>query len=77
VFPVKPAIVAQNPRHGANDAAPASGGPDRLRPCRAQGQPKRQTLCQKGQGGDIEQAYGFDLSPLLARAQEFENWLKR
>lgn len=31
----------------------------------------RQRFARKGQGGLIEQAYGFDLSPILARAAEF------
>jgi Replication protein C N-terminal domain. len=34
-------------------------------------QSERQALCRKGRGGEIEQAYGFDLSPLVARAEEF------
>jgi len=34
--------------------------------------PNGKRFARKGQGGDIEQAYGFDLSPLLARAAEFE-----
>jgi replication initiation protein RepC len=34
--------------------------------------PNGKRFVRKGQGGDIEQAYGFDLSPLLARAEEFE-----
>jgi len=34
--------------------------------------PNGKRFARKGQGGDIEQAFGFDLSPLLARAEEFE-----
>ena len=33
--------------------------------------PNGKRFARKGQGGEIEQAYGFDLSPLLARAEEF------
>jgi len=33
--------------------------------------PNGKRFARKGQGGAIEQAYGFDLSPLLARAAEF------
>ena len=35
--------------------------------------PNGKRFARKGQGGVIEQAYGFDLSPLLARAGEFEH----
>ena len=31
-------------------------------------------FARKGQGGAIEMAFGFDLSPLVARAEEFEAW---
>ena len=34
--------------------------------------PNGKRYARKGQGGDIEQAYGFDLSPLVARAAEFK-----
>jgi replication initiation protein RepC len=34
--------------------------------------PNGKRFARKGQGGDIAQAYGFDLAPLLARAVEFE-----
>ena len=34
--------------------------------------PNGKRFARKGQGGDIAQAYGFDLAPLLARAAEFE-----
>jgi len=33
--------------------------------------PNGKRFARKGQGGAIEQAYGFDLSPVLARAAEF------
>jgi replication initiation protein RepC len=33
--------------------------------------PNGKRFARKGQGGAIEQAYGFDLSPILARAKEF------
>ncbi|MET3523951.1 replication initiation protein RepC [Mesorhizobium abyssinicae] len=33
--------------------------------------PNGKRFARKGQGGVIEQAYGFDLSPILARAEEF------
>ncbi len=33
--------------------------------------PNGKRYARKGQGGAIEQAYGFDLSPILARAEEF------
>lgn len=35
--------------------------------------PNGKRYARKGRGGEIEQAYGFDLSPILARAQEFED----
>ena len=33
--------------------------------------PNGKRFARKGRGGDIEQAYGFDLSPIVARATEF------
>ncbi len=35
--------------------------------------PNGKRFVRKGRGGQIEQAYGFDLSPIVARAQEFED----
>lgn len=35
--------------------------------------PNGKRFARKGQGGSIEQAYGFDLSPLVARAGEFQD----
>ena len=34
--------------------------------------PNGKRYARKGRGGDIELAFGFDLSPLVARADEFE-----
>ncbi|CAM5315130.1 replication initiation protein RepC [Aquamicrobium terrae] len=34
--------------------------------------PNGKRYARRGQGGEIEQAFGFDLTPLLARAAEFE-----
>ena len=36
--------------------------------------PNGKRYARKGQGGDIELAFGFDLGPLVARADEFEAW---
>jgi replication initiation protein RepC len=36
--------------------------------------PNGKRFARKGQGGAIETAFGFDLSPLVARADEFEAW---
>jgi replication initiation protein RepC len=36
--------------------------------------PNGKRYARKGQGGEIEFAFGFDLSPLVARADEFEAW---
>ena len=36
--------------------------------------PNGKRFARKGQGGAIEMAFGFDLSPLVARADEFESW---
>jgi replication initiation protein RepC len=36
--------------------------------------PNGKRFARKGQGGGIEMAFGFDLSPLVARADEFEAW---
>jgi replication initiation protein RepC len=33
--------------------------------------PNGKRYARKGQGGEVEQAYGFDLSPIVARAAEF------
>ena len=34
--------------------------------------PNGKRFARKGRGGEVEQAYGFDLSPIVARAEEFE-----
>ena len=34
--------------------------------------PNGKRYARKGRGGQVEQAYGFDLSPIVARAEEFE-----
>ncbi len=36
--------------------------------------PNGKRFARKGRGGTIEMAFGFDLSPLVARADEFEAW---
>jgi replication initiation protein RepC len=36
--------------------------------------PNGKRYARKGQGGDIAIAFGFDLAPLVARAEEFEEW---
>jgi replication initiation protein RepC len=36
--------------------------------------PNGKRYARKGQGGEIERAFGFDLGPLVARAEEFEAW---
>jgi replication initiation protein RepC len=36
--------------------------------------PNGKRFARKGQGGAIEMAFGFDLSPLVARAEQFEAW---
>jgi replication initiation protein RepC len=33
--------------------------------------PNGKRFARKGRGGEVEQAYGFDLSPIVARAEEF------
>lgn len=35
--------------------------------------PNGKRFARKGRGGEIEQAYGFDLSPIVARADEFRD----
>jgi len=35
--------------------------------------PNGKRFARKGRGGEIEQAYGFDLSPIVARAEEFQD----
>ena len=39
--------------------------------------PNGKRFARKGQGGAIEQAYGFDLTPLVARAAEFKALAER
>ncbi len=34
--------------------------------------PNGKRFARKGRGGQVEQAYGFDLSPIVARAEEFD-----
>src|SRR5580658_2065131 len=36
--------------------------------------PNGKRFARKGRGGTIEMAFGFDLGPLVARAEEFEGW---
>ena len=36
--------------------------------------PNGKRFARRGQGGTIEMAFGFDLSPLVARADQFEAW---
>ena len=36
--------------------------------------PNGKRFARKGQGGAVEMAFGFDLGPLVARAEEFEAW---
>jgi replication initiation protein RepC len=36
--------------------------------------PNGKRFARKGRGGTIEMAFGFELSPLVARAEEFETW---
>jgi replication initiation protein RepC len=36
--------------------------------------PNGKRFARRGQGGTIETAFGFDLSPLVARADQFEAW---
>jgi replication initiation protein RepC len=36
--------------------------------------PNGKRFARKGQGGSVEMAFGFDLAPLVARAEEFEAW---
>jgi replication initiation protein RepC len=36
--------------------------------------PNGKRFARKGRGGTVEMAFGFDLSPLVARAEEFETW---
>lgn len=35
--------------------------------------PNGKRFARKGRGGEVEQAYGFDLSPIVARAKEFSD----
>jgi len=36
--------------------------------------PNGKRFARKGRSGAVEMAFGFDLSPLVARAEEFESW---
>src|SRR6202162_2267850 len=36
--------------------------------------PNGKRFARKGRGGTIEMVFGFDLSPLVARTEEFEAW---
>ena len=71
---VQPAARPARPRHGAGDVAAASGGLGRLRPLIRRDSPNGKRFARKGRGGTIEMAFGFELSPLVARAEEFEAW---
>ena len=39
--------------------------------------PNGKRYARKGRGGEIKLAYGFDLAPLVVRAEEFEHLRKR
>ncbi len=39
--------------------------------------PNGKRFARKGQGGEIEQAYGFDLSPIVARAESSSRTLRK
>ena len=71
-FPVQSTIGFAGARHGTGDAAAASVGAGRMRPDHPARQPERQTLCPQRAGGEIELAFGFDLGPVVVRAEEFE-----
>ena len=73
VWPSNEQLIGARQRHASNDATAASGGLGRLRADHPQGQPERQALRAQGQAGEIEQAFGFDLAPIVARAEEFKD----
>ena len=39
--------------------------------------PNGKRYARKGRGGEIKLAFGFDLAPLVVRADEFEAWPRR
>ena len=39
--------------------------------------PNGKRYARRGEGGGIDQAFGFDLTPLVARSEEFENLASR
>ncbi len=57
--------------HGRAQPPAASRGPGRGRHRHPPRQPERQALRARGQGGEVSQAFGFDITPLVARAAEF------
>jgi len=65
--------VDPRPWHGPRNAASPSGVPRRRWTDHSPRFPQRQTFRPKRQGGQIESAFGFDLTPLVARAEEIEN----
>jgi replication initiation protein RepC len=56
----------------AGDAAPLPGDPRRRRVIIRRDSPNGKRYARKGRDGAITQAFGFDLSPLPARAAEFD-----
>ena len=74
VFPSNQQLALRAHGMAAGDAATASGSLGRLRPHHSARQPERQALRPQRAGRGDRMAFGFDLSPLVARAAEFEAW---
>ena len=71
---LEPAARAARAWHGAGDAAAPLAALS-IAACYPPRQPQWQTLRPQRAGeGTIENAFGFDLGPLVARADEFEAW---
>jgi replication initiation protein RepC len=71
VFPVECQLVDSRAWHRRNDLAPASGALVDAGLIERRDSPNGKRYAHRGRGGEIEEAFGFSLAPLVARAAEF------
>ena len=73
VFPSNHQLVAARARHAGIDAAASSGRAGRRGLIVRRDSPNGKRYARKDGAGEIELAFGFDLSPLVVRSEEFES----
>ena len=73
VFPSNHLALVARPRHAGLHAASSSGRAGRRWPVVRRDSPNGKRYARKDGTGEIELAFGFDLSPLVVRSEEFES----